>query len=197
MKTKLSYEKGRISLVVDHGKDKSKEKMVLAAMTLFEGSGCWDVIDIRLEDNPVAHPWSGSGNGDDFYATFTPKTPEEADYARTQLKEYEELEDGSFRWCTFRGIVRGACEINGFAPGHYQTFKRPVFHNRADGLAYLKSTQEFWEGFEGRITESKLDNPYRQPTAMQIEFALINQRIDAMVAAKKTTEEEDLAGPGM
>lgn len=195
MKTKLTYEKGRISLVVDHGKDKTQEKMVLAAMTLFEGTRCWNVIDIRLEENPVAHPWSGSGSGEDFYATFTPKSPEESNYVRSQLKEYEELEDGSFRWCTFGGIVRGAYEIDNFAPGTYQTFRRPVFHNRADGLAYLKDTQTFWEGFEGKIADSKIDNPYAQPRESRLSWDLAVIRIEARAAAKKIVENDDSPGP--
>ena len=195
MKTKLTYEKGRISLIVDHGKDTSREKMVLAAMTLFEGTGCWSIIDIRLEDNPVAHPWSGSGSGEDFYSTFVPKSADEATYARSQLKEYEELEDGSFRWCTFKGIVRGACEINDYAPGGYQTFRRPVFHNRTDGLAYLKETQTFWDSYEGKIADSKIPNPHVQPNETEISWGLAIKKIEARAAVKKAADAE--ASPGL
>jgi len=172
LKTKLMREKGRISLVIDHGSDKTKEKMVLAAMTLFEGTDCWDVIDIRLEDHPAANPWSGSGSGDDFYSTYRPETPEEAEYLRSVLREYEELKDGSFRWCTFRGIVRGECEINGYAPAWYQEFKRPVFHSFRNGLTHLKEIQAFWESYNGSIRDSKIKNPYRQATETDIQFGI-------------------------
>lgn len=197
LKTKLSYEKGRISLVVDHGKDTAKEKMVLAAMTLFEGTGCWSLIDIRLEDNPVAHPWSGSGAGEDFYATFKPKTPDEAAYIRSQLKEYEERDDGSFRWCTFKGIVRGHYEIKDFAPGTYKDFRRPVFHNRNDGLAYLKETQAFWEGYEGKIADSKIHNPYAQPNQSEIIWGLAMIRIEAKNATREPADRVEDSGPEM
>lgn len=146
--------------------------MVLAAMTMFGDSECWNVIDIRLEDHPAANPWSGSGSGEDFYSTYAPKTLEEAAYLRSILREYEELSDGTFRWCTFRGIVRGECEINGFAPGGYNDFRRPVFHSFRGGLTYLKETRVFWDSYEGSIRDSKIKNPYRQATETDVQFAI-------------------------
>lgn len=191
MKTKLAHEKGRISLLVDHGKDKSKEKMVLAAMTLFEGTGCWTLIDIRLSERPVAHPWSGSGNGEDFYASHRPETKEEAGFFKSRLREFEELEDGEIRWCTFRDIVRGECEIDGFAPGGYKEFRRPVFHKRAGALSLLKEIQVFWEGFEGSIADSTINNPFRQPRSSNISADLW---VEQAVAKKKSRSREASEG---
>lgn len=144
--------------------------MVLGAMNLFEGTRCWYLIDVRLRDYPAAHPWSGSGGGDDFWSQLTAQSPEEAAYIKSSLREYEEVEPGTFRWCTFRGIVKGECEINGYAPPGYENFRRPVFHNRASALAYLKEAQTFWESYEGTIRDSKIENAHRQPTESDIRF---------------------------
>lgn len=172
MKTRLIYEKRCISLVVDHGKDKDKEKMVLGAMNLFEGTRCWYLIDVRLRDHPAAHPWSDSGSGDDFWSQLTAESPAEAAYIKSQLRECEEIEPGTFRWCTFRGIVRGEAEIDGYSPPGYEDFKRPVFHKRAGALAYLKEAQAFWESYEGMIRDSKIDNTHRQATESDIRWGL-------------------------
>lgn len=173
MKTKFLQEKGRISLIVDHGKDKSAKKQVLAAMTLYEGTGCWTLIDIRLSSNPTAHPWSGSGNGEDFYSSYKPSSPEEAETIKGMLKEFQEQEDGTLRWCTYRNIVRGETSVNGYTPIQYVDFERHVLHSKSSAFEKLKDIQTFWEAHEGTIAQAKIPNPYAQPSDSIVSMRLI------------------------
>ena len=178
MKTRISHQKGRISLLIDQPIAPSGEgKAVLAAMTMNEGTGCWFLIDIRLAPHPVAHQWSGSGKGDDFYSEMKPKTPAEAKAIKAMLKEYEEREDGTLIWCSFRDIVRGELGVNGYVPASYNDFHAPVYHSRASGLAKLKEIQAFWEQHAGTVAEAKIENPYAQPTSGDIEREFIFQRV--------------------
>lgn len=170
MKTKFSFEKGRISLLVDHGKNTEAEKQVLAAMTLYEGTRCWTVIDIRLEKAPVADPWSGSAI--DFFTELKPKSAAEADEVKAMLREYEERADGTLMWCTYKNIVRGELAINGYTPVSAYGLKRYVHHTKAAGMAKLREIKAFWEKHQGTIVEGAIHNPYSQPSASDVWMAL-------------------------
>lgn len=172
MKTKFSIEKGRVSLLVDHGKNADAEKQALAAMTLYEGTRCWTIIDIRLEKVPVAHPWSGSGDGEDFYSEWKPKSPAEADEVKALLSEYEERADGTLMWCTYKDIVRGSLAVNGYTPVSAHGLKRHIHHSKAEGMAKLREIKAFWEGHQGTIVEGAIHNPYSQPSASDIWLEL-------------------------
>lgn len=163
MKTRLSYDKGYISLIVDHQGDLSKDRAVLAAMTLFDGTGCWSIVDIRLDPDGYAHPWSGSLIGEDFQSSIVPESIQDAAYIKSRLKEYEEREDGRIVWCTYRDIVRGQTGVKGYIPAGRHDFHAPVYHSRSDGIAYLKDAKQFWDVYEGEIEKAKINNPFRQP----------------------------------
>lgn len=172
MKTKFLIEKGRTSLVVDHGKGAWDDKQVLAAMTHYDGTRCWTVIDIRLTDTPSADPWSGSGVGEDFYSQLKPKSEAEANEVKVLLKDYQELADGTLIWCTYKNIVRGHFDINGLAPGTPNGIKRPIYHRKAEAMAKLLECKAFWENHQGTIAEGKIPNPYSQPGASDIPVIL-------------------------
>lgn len=174
MKTKLLIEKGRTSLVVDHGRGDWDDKQVLAAMELYEGTQCWTVIDIRLGERPSADPWSGSGVGEDFYSQWKPKSEAEAGEVKALLQDYQELADGTLIWCTYKNIIRGHFDINGLAPGAPNGIKRAIYHRKAEAMAKLLECKNFWENHTGTIAEGKIANPYSQPSASDIPviFAL-------------------------
>jgi hypothetical protein len=172
MKTKFSIEKGRISLLVDHGKNADAEKQVLAAMTLYEGTRCWTIIDIRLDKAPVADPWSGSGSGEDFFSELKPKSPAEAEDAKAMLNEYEERPDGTLMWCTYNSIVRGELAINGYTPVSPYGLKRYIHHNKSGGMDKLREIKAFWDNHQGTIVEGAISNPHGQPSVTEVWMAL-------------------------
>lgn len=177
MKTRLSYDKGYISLIVDHQGDLSKDRAVLAAMTLLEGTGCWSIVDIRLDPDGYAHPWSGSLIAEDFQSSIVPESTQDAAYVKSRLKEYEEREDGRIVWCTYRDIVRGQTGVKGYIPVARHDFHPPVYHSRSEGLAYLKDVKQFWEGYEGETQLAKINNPYKQPNATGLRSELLCRKL--------------------
>jgi hypothetical protein len=193
LKTRITHRKGRISLIIDQPIAPSGEgTAVLAAMTMMEGTGCWYLIDIRLSPRPVAHQWSGSGRGEDFYSEMKPKTPAEASAIKAMLKEYEEREDGTLIWCSFRDIVRGETGVKGYVPASYNDFHAPVYHSRAEGLAKLKEIQAFWVQHTGTVAEAKIENPCAQPTSSEIEGEFIFQRVMKKHAVKDSDDDLSL-----
>ncbi|WP_199028449.1 hypothetical protein [Ralstonia sp. ASV6] len=168
VKTKLITEKGRISLVIDDPSKARDERDVVAAMTLHEGTGCWQLVDIRLSEHKKPSPFGGSMYADDFCARFLPDTPEDATVAKSLLREYKELEDGKLLWCTFDGIVRGEPEINGYAPVRY--FDQAGYFSKAGGLAKLAEIKSFWDSYQGDPATAKIPNPLRQPSELVVRF---------------------------
>lgn len=158
--------------MVAHEDGAANEKQVLAAMTHYEGTLCWTVIDIRLESKPSADPWSGSGTGEDFYSEWKPKCGDEARVVKGLLKDYQELPDGTLIWCTYKNIVQGHEKINGLAPGSPNGIKRKIYHTKAEAMARLQECKAFWEAHHGAIAEGKIPNPYRQPGETDIPLVL-------------------------
>jgi hypothetical protein len=192
VKTKFLRERGRVSLVVDTGEPTTMDnKQALAAMTLLEGTGCWSIIDIRLDDHPSADPWSASGFSEEFYSELKPESSEQAIEVKAMLKEYQELKDGTLVWCSFRDIVRGESGVNGFTPSGKNNFQPPVYHSRRQGLALLREIQEFWEAHAGTIEESKIDNPYSQPNASVVKSTLIFQKVMREHESRKKHRDAD------
>lgn len=187
MKTKLIQEKGSISLIVDHGSEATKDnKQVLAAMNRMESSQCWMVIDVRLNERPAANPSSGTCNSEDVFSHLKPESPEQAITAKSMLKEFEEREDGTLVWCTFKNIVRGESGVNGKIPWGPGNFHPPVYHSKKDGLELLKEMQAFWEDHEGTIAEAKIDNPFSQPRDSFIEM-----RLSLEASEKRRSKNQD------
>jgi hypothetical protein len=192
LKTRITHRKNHIALIIDQPIAPSGEgTAVLAAMTMMEGTGCWFLIDIRLGPRPVAHQWSGSGTAEYFYSEMKPNTPSEASAIKAMLKEYEEREDGTLIWCSFRNIVRGEVGVKGYVPPSYNNFHAPVYHSKSEGLAKLNEIQEFWAQHTGTVAEAQIENPYAQPTRSDIEREFIFQRVMKKHAVKDS--EDDLS----
>lgn len=173
MKVTLSREKGRISLgYKDPG---TGERFILAAMTLFEGTGCWALVDVRLGRYRAPSPYSGGLFADDFCASYRPKNEQEATYVKSLLREYEERDDGQILWCTFEGIVRGQPEVNGYRPVSY--FDHAGYFSMKEGLARLQVIKVFWDTFEGDPASVRIDNPLRQPSAGVVSMDIIIKRM--------------------
>lgn len=168
--TRLNHEKGRISLaIVDHETPRS-EWDVVAAMTHYEGTGCWRVTDVRLSRARTPSPYAGDLNADVLCSSYKPESGAEAASVRQLLREYREEPDGSFLWCTFDGIVRGAPEVKGHRPAMWADFDQAGFFSRSDALATLREIQSFWATYTGPRNAARIPNPHRQPGEFEIGF---------------------------
>lgn len=147
------------------------QEPVLAAMTLWEGTCCWRLVDVRLALHRVPSPYSGGCFADDFCDSLKPETEELALLVKSMLREYTETQGGMILWCTFNGIVRGKPAVNGYTPVTWAGFDQAGWWSRKDGLAYLKKTQAFWESFEGNLAV-KIHNPHHQPSSSEIRFQI-------------------------
>lgn len=172
MKTRIRHERGRISLIEIDPTKKKGEENVLAAMTLYEGTGCWQLVDVRLARFKAPSQYSGGLDGQDFCARFKPESPDESAFIRSKLTRYREAEDGTIEWCTFEGIVKGSPTVSGYAPVSY--FDDAGYFNKADGLAYLTITKRFWDDYAGG--DFRRENPHRQTSETEIYFAASDYR---------------------
>jgi hypothetical protein len=188
MRTKLAHEPDYIALIqLEQGK-LPRESNVLAAMTLYEGTGCWKLVDIRLSRHRNPSQYSGSLPADVLAAAVTPKTDTERDFVKANLREYREEPDGSITWCTFDGIVRGSPKVKGCAPVTY--FDQAGYFSRADGLAILKLAQEEWESYPEGAGFPRLHNPNRQHHPMDLFSAF---RMQDLVAKTLSDQCEKIA----
>lgn len=170
MKTKICKTKGRISLVLDSQDYPKSDRPVLAQAIEDEGTGCWMIADIRLTDNPQVSVYACSIAAEDVRAQFRPDSEELAIMVKGKLREYRVTEDGTIEWCTFRNLVRGDVEVRGYTPVRSGDYQPPLYHTRTTVMAYLKQAQEFWEGYEGAITDVRIDNPNSQPRESMFSF---------------------------
>lgn len=172
MKTKIKYtcRNSQIELVLDNG---AEERQVVAGMTLFEGTGAWMLVDVRLHQYCIPHPYSGGLNSDWIQNEIRPKSDEEREFVKSQLREYEEHEDGSISWCPFEGVVKGTPRENSFLGRNNHI----GYFSKKEGLEYLKNAQEWWSKYEGPLAKAKIDNPNRQPTAsdLRCDFRIKSQ----------------------
>lgn len=166
-------------MLVDHGRGELGDKQVLAAMTLYEGTRCWTVIDIRLCQIPTAHPWSGSGAGEDFYSEWKPKSDAESSEVKALLKEYQELADGTLIWCTYKDIVRGHSNINGYVPACPNEIQRNIYHTKAEAMQKLRECKAFWENHQGTIAAGRIENRYSQPGSSDVQVILAINALNA------------------
>lgn len=176
MKATIRHEHQRIKLVIDDPNVPKDEQGVLAAMTLFEGTGCWHLVDVRLSLHKSINRYSGSGSAEDYHSSWEPKSPEEAELVKSLLREYREDSDGTIRWASFDGLVRGHPEVNGYRPVNYADFDQVGYFSYAEGLAYLKEAQTFWNGFEGDPNSVRIDNPHRQPSQSELSMRVFAWR---------------------
>ena len=175
MKTKISHSKRRIELVVDKGASGDQRK-VLAAMTLFEGTGCWHLTDVRFTKYVKPNPYSGSVGADDYCASIQPENQAESDYIKSVLRECVELDSGEILWCTYHGIIKGHDSVNGYAPPSWCNFAPEGYFAKNEALAHLTEAQAYWESQPDNILETdewRLHNPLAQPRLNVITSHLI------------------------
>jgi hypothetical protein len=190
LETKIVRSAGRMSLVVIDPSKVGRERDVLAQADSYADCGCWHVSDVRLAKYVRPSPYSGSVSAEHCHADFRPDTPEEAVFVRTLLREVQEDPDGTIRWCTFEGIVRGLPEVNGYKPPTYAGFEQAGYFSQREALQKLVEIQLFWNSFEGDAGTVKIDNPNRQPTLTEIGFAVSQWKRESVRPAKS-------AGPSM
>jgi hypothetical protein len=180
---RLRQSTGRISLLM---KDSAGQEVVLAVLDRFWDSGTWVLQDIRLNPH-VRRPskWFG-GAADDFWADFVAESEEEADLARSVLRDYKESAqpDGRtlFEWCTYRGIAIGrrASEMGSEPVNHLDA---PICRSRADGLTELAKIAEFWRSWAppqgsdllDAVGAVKVPNLNLQPTSTQVRLEVIRK----------------------
>lgn len=175
--TKLIRERGRISLVLDDPTVAEEDRAVVAAMTLYEGTGCWRLMDVRLSRHRVPSPYFGGLNADDLCASIKPESPAEAAYVKSRLREYQEEADGTILWCSFDGIVRGEATVNGHSPATYAGFDQAGYFGLRSGLKKLVEIKAFWETHHCAPKEARIANPFRQPGESQLFGELIARRL--------------------
>ena len=170
MKTRIvrTHRNRCINLVVDDGA-KGKDRKVLASMTLFEGTGAWMLVDVRLHRYSRPSAYSGSLLADDVHAHFKPDNAEQAALVRSLLREYTEDDEG-LHWSTYEGLVRGTPRVN---CGWQASCNHIGYFTQREGLAYLETAQAWWAAFEGDFGDAKIDNPHRQPSETQIRSELM------------------------
>lgn len=161
MKTRISSDRNKYyELIIDEGRKKNVERRVLAAMTLFEGTGAWMLKDIRLSPYEGAHRYSGGLYSDDITCRIKPETEAEAAFYRSKLHTFTEDENG-FKWSTYSGLVVGTPREDSWISRNNHV----GFFTRAEGLAYLRSLQPWWDEVRGNPDRAKIPNPKLQPSS--------------------------------
>lgn len=166
MKTKISSQRGQYYELVVVEKVPANERRVLAAMTLFEGTGLWMVTDIRLHRHRRPSPYSGGLFADDIHCSYTAKNKRELAIAKGLLREYTEYGNGRLEWSTFEGLVKGPRQEEPTSFGNHNGIG---YFSRTEGLDYLREVQAFWEQCSDDPENVKIHNPYRQPSEMMLE----------------------------
>lgn len=195
MKTRIIHKPDQIQLVIDNPAKPKGWHDVLAAMGLYEDTGCWQLMDIRLSKHEKPGPYACGLYPEVLCAGFEPKTKEDADFVKSFLREYQEQPGGEIVWCTFDGIVRGETEIRGRKPDWSPSHQAGYF-SRADGLAELKKIKEFWGDIESLDSNWRIENPHRQPTEHEVTLALLVHKQKSKTS-QATEQSDDDAGPKM
>jgi hypothetical protein len=175
MKVKLLQDAGYFRLVVDESKINEKyncsqeNPIVLAVLTTWEGTKCWSLRDIRLEE--VIYP---SEHLEGFnLQKYMPKNEEDAKNLKSKLKYFKETPEGEILWGTFCGVVGMGDRTDhpdnpswvGKAIEGCWSFK--------EVRKKLKEIRSFWENFEGEdLKLAKMVNPYKQMRATDYKLEM-------------------------
>lgn len=170
MKTKIIRRRGFLALVLDAPEYSKDDRPVLAAGTEIEGTGCWIISDIRLTPKPILNRYACSISAEDVMASFKPDSTEVALMAKALLREFDEAEDGTLSWCTFRNFLKGECGVRGYTPVSGDRVAPPIYHPRLAVINHLNQAQLFWSAFEGDVAQSTIVNPHAQPRESAVSF---------------------------
>lgn len=182
MKAKFIRDKGR--LAIGYTPKGAEKPFILAAATLHEGTGCWQIVDIRLTRFCVPSEYSCSLIADDITAVFSPRTTEEADIAKSMLREYREVPVTNnpslpprIVWCTFDGILRGHPSVGGYSPKRHFDFEQAGYFSYKEVLRKLAEIQSSWGDFTGDPRTFRLANPDRQPSLIEVIGKVVSKGI--------------------
>jgi hypothetical protein len=197
MQTGIVHKRGRIQLIIDDPSKARGKHDVVAAMDHYEGTNCWELLDLRLTKHRTPGPYACSPVANVFCASYKPETKEEADFIKSRLREFQEQPDGEILWCTFDGVVRGAPDVNGYKPPQWGDFNQAGYFSRADGLAKLNEIKEFWDGVDDLDSDWRIENPNRQPSLIEITAKILFKKLDMEEQAsadKNNADEEQSSG---
>jgi hypothetical protein len=180
MLTRMVRSKGVIEVVYNDPDNEFGDTVSVAAMTLYEGTGCWILSDWRLSQHKVLSPWSSSIDANDVYARYRAETPEEQAFVKSLLKEYEEREDGELVWCTFDNFYRGHPDVDGRRPGFRSSHLSGYFGYK-EALTKLREIRAFWDAFEGDPKTARIHNPNGQLSASQVYSEVALARLEGRV----------------
>lgn len=149
-----------------------KQKLVLARMSLFEGTGKWVLTDLRLRTfHRVPSEFSCVLDSDMVNSWLTFDSEEELNKIKSYLREYTvDYESDTIHWATYQGVVRGQPVTRDEYPYLADHLNHVGFFSRKDGLAYLKNAQEWWSKYDGEVKDAKLPNEHVQPSSSNIRF---------------------------
>lgn len=165
MKTYIKRSRGGLDLLID---TPNGEPQVLASLSEMADADCWFVIDIRLLEHPLVHAYSGSALAEDFCARLMPESQAENDFYLSKLKDVVIDVDGAILWCTYQNMWKGSQSVDGYTPP--SRTKPAIYMTYAEGLQILNEIREFWESYDGQISDAKIPNPNRQPREMQLRM---------------------------
>ena len=148
-----------------------KEKLVLARMSLFEGTGKWVLTDLRMRSfHRVPSEFSCVLGSDMVNSWLAFESEEELNQIKNHLREYTvDYEANMIHWATYQGVVRGqpvTRDKHQYLANHLNHIG---FFSRKEGLAYLKEAQRWWAEYEGKVEDAALPNPHIQPSSFDIK----------------------------
>ena len=193
MDVRLIRDKNKRYITVAYdGGDADGGPFILASMTLHEGTGCWQVVDIRLSEHRKPSPYSGGLQADVLSANYKPENEAERELVKSMLREYIEQDDGAIVWCTYDGIVKGHDSVNGYRP----VGASPAgYFSYQEALKLMCDIHLFWDGFTGDPATVRLDNPHRQPSMSEVHFRIANLRLGIDLPSRATGRREGLGDP--
>lgn len=168
MKVKLKKRKNYYQLVVDDPEVNKKyncsqkEPVVLAVLDCWEGTKCWSLRDIRLEEHIYPSKYLEGSS----FEMYLPDNTEQEKLIIAVLNKYDKRED-RIVWNSFNGIVGGGDKTDDPTNPSYVDSAMKGAWSFDKGLDNFNNIRQFWESFEGDdIKSTKIPNPYKQPNSM-------------------------------
>lgn len=164
MKVKLLKDKGYFRLVCDEQEINEKyscanDPICLANLSTWEGSKCWKIRDMRLEDVFLPSPHLEGNNRQEYL----PVDQADAASLKSKLHYYKESPDGLIKWGTFVGVVgMGDRTDHPDNPAWIAQSVEGCWSYPA-ARAKFKEIRDFWENFEGDDLKLAMQpNPHKQ-----------------------------------
>lgn len=170
MKTKIKCFKNSYYQLLVFSPENPKEGLIVATLSSYFNSGCWRLTDVRLSEHKDPCDVNILDSAEDYLSTCKPENQEEAEFYKSKLKSFREMDDGKLVWSTFDGLVKGHDSINDYQPKRHYDFHGPGYFSKKEGYEKLKEMQEFWESVEDLSKPWRIENPHSQPDAGSIRM---------------------------